>query len=325
MTFKGEAPFLEIALRLIDSIDLEKSKIKRDAGTIFFCGGTLDEKARQPKSLREAILRELPKRESFKGSRIILAEVAANKLAGSKFRNLLDLEEKIAAIVDMVLLIVERPGSICELGAFVKTGEIAKKLYVLISSEHNNEKSFIRTGPLDYFEQTEKKAGCILSFDWKDKDEYIEVENLILKDIIQAINECIISIPKARAFRSERLGDKIHLILSICHILRGARIGEIHKCLNRFASSVPDLRLAEREIQSYLSALEICGFVKPIDHGKAKFYVPKSQEMPLEVTYKTGTTASGTNTVRRLAEITTAIENQEPIRNRRFNGVQHDN
>ena len=126
--FKGEAIFLDRAIDLLMLIHFDKSVLRRDSRFVFLCGGMLDAAASKPSSVREALLRHLPLRSEINGTQIILAERATEALPGSNFTNLLDLEEYIAAVVDGVILIVESAGSVCELGAFVKTPEISAKL-----------------------------------------------------------------------------------------------------------------------------------------------------------------------------------------------------
>jgi hypothetical protein len=308
VTFKGEASFLDKALEFIDAIDLNQSKIKREEGTLFFCGGTIDKGASKPKSMREAILRTLPSRDFFSGSRIILAELAVSKLSSSKFKTLLDLEESIAALVDRVLLVVEGPGSICELGAFVKTKEIASKLLVLLASNHNNAKSFIKVGALDYFEfEHGSKNTC--SFDWDDFTTHVEVKRTILDDMIKYLIAELADFKKKSKFNEEKLGDKIYLTLSICHILRGGKISEIRRCIEQFGFTD-----TESEIQKHLSALEICGFITVKDHGKLKYYVPRARDMPLSVRFKKHVAPSQKNSIRWLADISGMIAKSEPAR-----------
>ncbi len=64
---------------------------------------------------------------------------------------------------------VKRPsaGSICELGAFVKTKEISDKLIVLISSENDNISSFIKLGALEYFSELSPSDAEISPFHWE--------------------------------------------------------------------------------------------------------------------------------------------------------------
>ena len=150
---------LELVGELLGKVDFEKSKIVQPRKLVFVCGGTKSGKPEAPRSMREILLTKAEaagKPGELSGVKVVLAEAAVNSLAESSFENLLDLERYIAAIVHAVVLIVESPGSMCELGAFVVTPEICKKLIVVLQSEHVTPASFITSGAIKYFKGQEK-------------------------------------------------------------------------------------------------------------------------------------------------------------------------
>ncbi len=114
--------FLDQAGELLSKVDFEKSKIIQPQKLVFVCGGARSGIPAAPTSMREILLTRAEAAGNpgeLAGVKVILAEAAVNYLAESSFSNLLDLERYIAAVVHAVVLIVESPGSICELGAFV--------------------------------------------------------------------------------------------------------------------------------------------------------------------------------------------------------------
>lgn len=263
--------FLDAVIQLLGLVDFEKSEVRRDNRFVFLCGGALDAAAAQPPSVREALLRHLPSRDRIGDAQIILAERATEALPGSNFTNLLDLEEYISAIVDGVILVVESAGSICELGAFVKTPEISDKLVVLISSAHDNASSFIKLGVLKYFSELSGKEAEISPFHWDFVAGGVVVQDYVLVDIVEELTESIARVRRKGKFKENSLGDRVFLTLSICHLLRGARLAELRDC---YASI--GMEAFEREIVKHLSVLEICKLIEPVSHGKkTKYFVPK--------------------------------------------------
>lgn len=271
---KGEAIFLERAIELFKSVDFDKAEVRRENRTVFLCGGFLNQAAVKPPTVREALLRHLPSRDRFADSLIILAERATEALPGSNFTNLLDLEEYISALVDGVILIVESAGSICELGAFVKTSEIREKLIVVISSAHDNSPSFIKLGALKYFEEISDGEPEISPFHWEVQDDGVNIQDYVLDDIVSEISESLSRVKPRGKFKIDNLGDRIHLTLSICHVLRGAKLAEIKSIYSSIGFGS-----FENEIVKHLSVLEIVGHVVPVTHGrKIKYYIPKTDK-----------------------------------------------
>lgn len=291
------------------------AKIER----FFLCGGKLDEAAANLPSVREALLRNLPTRERFSDARIILAERATEALPGSNFTNLLDMEEYISAMVDGVILIVESAGSICELGAFVKTPEIRDKLIVLISSEHDNISSFIKLGALKYFSEACDGEPEISPFHWNIADSALIIQDYVIKDIISELSESLSRIRPRGKFNSQSLGDRIYLTLTICHILRGAKLSEIKDCYRCMV-----LDEFEPELIKHLSILEICGHLVPVSHGKKiKYFVPLIENMPMKFAFTVDAADRDRDTLRWIRDISSLVAKHEPTRMRIFQEHQH--
>jgi hypothetical protein len=240
-------------------------------------------------------------------------------LPGSNFQNLLDLEEYLSALVDAVVLFLESPGSICELGAFVKTDEIRKKLIVVISNIHNNMPSFITLGALRYFQQVSKIEAEIYPFDWTIAERGIEIHDYVLDGIISDTSDAINRIRPKNLFDTNSLGDQINLTLSFCHFLRGAKITELKQCFNEAGISV-----TEQILLKHLSVLEICDLVLPVSYGKKhKFYIPTISELPIRFAFSKGTPDRERNILRWIQEISALLLEQDSIRMRIFREHHH--
>lgn len=71
-------------------------------------------------------------------------------LQGDDFQDLLEFEEHIAALCACVLIFVESPGSIAELGSFAVMRHLASRLLVVCEQkfESGADPSFIFLGPV---------------------------------------------------------------------------------------------------------------------------------------------------------------------------------
>jgi hypothetical protein len=232
---------------------------------------------------------------------------------------LLDLEEYLAALVDGVVRIVDSAGSICELGAFVKTPEISKKLVIVISNFHYNEISFIKMGPLKYFEEMNENDAEIDPFHWNEIDGGVQVDDYVLEGIITDLRDSIEKVrPKGRISK-KNLGDRIFFTLSICHLCRGAKLSELKECYQAV-----DMQEYEKELVKHLSVLEICKLIKPISHGKKnKYFVPLIESLPIKVSFKPEANDRDRDTLRWIGEISALIAKHEPTRMKIFQEHQH--
>ncbi len=270
----------------------------------------MDEAKLVPPSVREALLRHLPSRQQIGNARIILAEEATKALPGKNFPNLLDIEEHLAAVVDGIILVVESAGSICELGSFVKIPDISRKLIVVVSSAHNGTPSFVKLGALDYFVDQSRNEERLISFHWDTKDEVCDIKKYVLTDMTDDINAVVSKQPLNGHLRLSDLGDRIFFTLSLCHLLRGAKMTELRECYNSVLPSV-----SNRELLKHLSILEICGLIRHVDHGrKARYFVPLIDAIPLKVAFVSGAEDRDRDTMRWIRDISKLIAESDPTR-----------
>jgi hypothetical protein len=319
--------FLDLTGELLSKVDFDKSKIIQPRKLVFVCGGKKSGDSAAPTSMREVLLAKAEasgNRGEFGGVKVILAEAAVDYLAKSSFTNLLDLERYIAAVVHAVVLIVESPGSICELGAFVMAPEIRKKLIVVMQSEYQFRSSFITTGAIKYFEENETEAP-VFGYHWltDSNTRVITVEDFVVDEMLVALPAAIEAVHRVHAkeaFKDDQTGHLIFLTLAFCHILRAAKQIEIKQCFESV-----NIQILEKELKHYIDILVICDLIKPFTHGKLVFYVALVERSPLEIAFKEGTGKSDRNTARWITRIVDAINNDvdEKFRILMFKGVRN--
>lgn len=298
-------PISETAKEFVAAWDLDQTKVLRPSRLVFLCGGLLADAANEPASARDAFLRQFQDK-IIGGARIILAENANNMLPDSSFSNLLDLEEYIGAIVDSVILFVESPGSICELGAFCKIEDISARLTTFVMSDHAVRSSFIRNGPLKYMRMPDGSAK-FTAYDWAIDGPMVRISDYVLEQITAESLAASNARGIKENFNSASLGHQIYAILAIAFLLRGGPLSEIKECARVLWPG-----LAERKIRQSLDALQIVGLLKPVVNGKQTHYIPLTDRLNLDVSLKLG--GDIRDPLRWLADILQAIRSEDPHR-----------
>lgn len=121
--------------------------------SIFLCGGATKDQA----SLRRAIGNELTKIRSKYAYTIHYPEDMFMELIfGYKKHDLLSLENLLANSVHVVVILLQSPGTLVELGAFANHQLLCEKLVVVVDSRHERKKSFVNLGPIRFLKENTK-------------------------------------------------------------------------------------------------------------------------------------------------------------------------
>ena len=302
--------FLELTEELLRIVDFEKSKIVQPQKLVFVCGGRKSENPAAPTSMREVLLAKADATGDagfLGGAKVILAEAAVSQLSQSSFSNLLDLEKYIAATVHAIVLIVESPGSMCELGAFVAVPEIREKLIVVIQSQYLPIVSFITDGAIRYF-QTYKSDAPVHGYIWSinKASGVVEVPNfsvdLMMVEIPDTINS-VHTMHGKESFKDDLIDHHVYIILAFCYLMRAAKQSEIKRCLD-----ISGINITETVLRQCLDALQVCQLVRPLRHGKLDYYVARIDETPLDVAFKADAAKSDKSISRWIARISKEIQ-----------------
>ncbi|MCX6543501.1 MAG: retron St85 family effector protein [Acidobacteria bacterium] len=68
-------------------------------------------------------------------------------------RNMLELEEELARLADLVVVIVESAGSIAELGAFALSEPLRRRMLAILDRRYLGQRSFINFGPVSLIDK----------------------------------------------------------------------------------------------------------------------------------------------------------------------------
>jgi len=186
---------------------------------------------------------------------------------GAIFKNLVDLELELAAICSLVVIILESPGSIAELGAFSQLSELREKLLVIKSSTFNEEKnknSFISLGILRHLKETNPQS--VKTFPW-DLESPRNIDVATIQDVLSGIGESL-----SKTGSTQVLSNKYetHSTTLVCELIRNfiaLKLFEIVKFLDAFG-----FVLNADQVKRKLYLLEKFQLVKSVEYGGAEYY-----------------------------------------------------
>jgi hypothetical protein len=205
----------EILLDEVIKWDIEKFNLIFKNPIIFLCGGDITPIVKPDiksyLSLRSYLVdfAKLIKQEI----EIRTAEDFKDYLIA--YDNLLEFESDIASISDLVVIILESPGALIELGIFIENKSIRNKLVVIQHYDFTAELSFINLGPLKSLKDSSDSA--VLGYKWPFNTEFDHLHPDLLKLICHDIAEHLKS-PRTKS--NFDINIKAHLILFIYELIR---------------------------------------------------------------------------------------------------------
>lgn len=166
---------------------------------LFLCGGN-----QSPR--RELIAEYLRKHHPNK--LLFYAEDVWNQIASGTALNALESERQLAQLADVVLVVVESPGTYAELGAFSLQDDLRKKLLPICDEEHRHAVSFLNAGPIRWVD-AESRYGPSIFTDF----------TVILKSMPE-IEDRLSRIPHRRSEDVADIGSSPrHLLFLLCDLV----------------------------------------------------------------------------------------------------------
>jgi hypothetical protein len=129
------------------------------------------------------------------------------------FKNLMDFEADLASICSLVVIVLESPGSIAELGAFSQLADLSRRIIAVKSSHFNNHDSFINLGILRYISRDHESG--VKSYPWNIEDP-ATITPTIVEDLAHDIKEELDKLQRSQVLRPT---NNSHVIVIICEIV----------------------------------------------------------------------------------------------------------
>lgn len=262
----------------LERVNFSGTRFRAFKGFVFLCGGPNDTTTcATVLSARHLIYRELTSgRYSDLVDRLRLAEDIQDWFRDGTYSDLVTFEQHLASLSAVILLVVESPGSIAELGAFSVAEPIGQRLITVVAEQYFESESFIRLGPISRLEHTTGRSPLV--YDWFERDPvtrklYPAYEKLTSKvdDILSDVRQLVASTSGEQVFRQNDPGHAMIMICELCDLFGALTETEIKEYITAYNELLTDT-----EIEQFLFLLKKCDVLreKPLGHGRY-YYAPE--------------------------------------------------
>ncbi|CAI3119274.1 hypothetical protein MWMV16_MWMV16_00311 [Acinetobacter baumannii] len=207
--------FEEILLDEVIKWDIEKFNLIFKNPIIFLCGGDITPIEKSGTKLYLSLRSYLVDFAKLIKPEIEIRTAEDFKDYLTTYDNLLEFEFDIASISDLVVIILESPGALIELGIFIENKSIRNKLVAIQHHDFTSELSFINLGPLKSLRDSSESA--VLGYNWPLNKEFDNLDKELLKLICHDIAEHLKS-PRTKSNFDIRI--RAHLILFVYELIR---------------------------------------------------------------------------------------------------------
>ena len=228
-----------------------KSSFRRHPNFVFLCGGNSGSR----RDHIEAIVRDYLEGEV--PFRVFRAENIWEELREQKggALDLFVMERYIGEISDIVIIIVESPGTFAELGAFVTDDNLKDKLLIILDESFREHNSFINDGPVSYFDQRTKSP----------YRPAIHTDFSLITKCKAEIVERLGNAPRQKRLNIQNFGDygklRFLYVLDLVALLGPVSLEHIHW----FAKNI-GIETKLRMVETLLSLGVSLGFIDSITH-----------------------------------------------------------
>lgn len=232
--------------------DVHFRKVK---SVVFLCGGAQSDR-------RDRLAQYLRKKWA-EDVLVFYADDVWSSIAGQTGLNALEMEEELASLSDLVLIVVESPGTFAELGAFSLSLTLRRKLLPLIDVRYRDDSSFINTGPVRWIDKDSDFRPTI----WVNHDSILTAA--------PEIDDRIKRLPPRTSARVRDLATSPkHLFFFICDVISvfgPCPINHVEFYVRETLQSAP-----QAEIPSLVALAKAVGLINevPGPGGNAFFYRP---------------------------------------------------
>ena len=270
----------------VRSLNVVRCRVQETPQLIFLCGGKIARGRRPYKSARDYFWRYLRKEEATLALRVRLAEDVNSwfREENERFSDLLELEEYLAHLSDIIILFVESPGSIAELGAFAASDILRYKTLAVINNQFGSSKSFIADGPVRRLKN--HNGEFVHYFKW-DPDRLSDADTE--QELIEIAEELSTFLKARDAGRAREVrfdpnrhpGHVLLLIADLIGIPGVASRSDIAKCLE-------ELHLPSTDLDRQLSVLKSLNFVTTELRSNQTFYINPSPTYFIRYSFEKG-------------------------------------
>ena len=268
---------------LLAKIDLSASRLKPYQGFVFLCGGPTDVRSPTPISVRDAIYRELVKHRDIDG-RIRVAEDYKDWSSEAIYRDLVSFESHLAELSSVIVLVLESPGSIAELGLFSVIEEFKEKLLVFVETDHYQSDSFIRLGPINYLEKIyQNTAECHRWMQGTGRFAVFDpaAAEQLQPELAEAVRVRAAKPTPERVFKPTNWLDGALLVCDLLGLCSALTLREIRQLLDQLGCA-----RTESDVRQLVFLLQRVGLIAMEPKGDQRFYVSIEDKQYLHLAFR---------------------------------------
>jgi hypothetical protein len=265
--------FENAIIEVFEAFDTKNFKVNYPDHRIFVCGGQIDITKVAPVSFRQRLIGKLASEHPEVESEIVLAETFKDYFREHAYNDLLIFEDDIAQLASVVVIFLESPGSLVELGMFCTKPNFYKKLLIVAPREETErEDSFIYLGPLDHIRNKEPSSVAI--YPWPD-NQVLDYPDIHLQDLCDTLLEKRNTLPKHPAFNKNNSGHIALLLLEIVRLSYPILLTEIELALVSL-----ELDEDKSKVTRLLYLLNRLGYLETYEYSGYKYYYPLDRKNP---------------------------------------------
>ncbi|WP_296592117.1 retron St85 family effector protein [Methylophaga sp.] len=252
-------------------LDINKFTVDLSDNFIFTCGGEVNPLAIVSPSFRDRFLHYTAKKHPIIYSGVVLAEAFKDYFRDNFYTDLLVFESDIAQLSSVILVFLESPGSLVELGMFCSKPQSYKKLVIVADRDKvEAQDSFIYLGPLEYIKR--KHSNSVAIYPWPDP-AISEYDDSRIEDLCHILNDKIERLDKSQKLSQDNSGHislLISEIVSICYPILLSDIELVFQAL--------DVDISQNTISRYLYLLSILGLIAKEPYSSYQYYYPTNPD-----------------------------------------------
>ena len=269
---------------LHESVMIDECRIinRNRPDLVFLCGGETQKHSGMYRSARDFFRHHVETNDEALFKRLRLAENVNNWFDRETFADLLEVEEYLANLADLIILFVESPGSIAELGAFAVSDVLRLKTLAVINGIHPAEGSFIADGPVRRISNA--TADLVRYFNWDPQHINSPAALNTFRDISEELR-VILRDRKAAAKKEQRLNRESHshrmlLLADAINIFGIALVADLVECFSEWNFSVE-----RKQLLQYVFLLQKVGLITAVRYSNQTYLVSRTDKALIRYDY----------------------------------------
>lgn len=260
MSWIHHPKYVPIRDELVENLRTAKIRTSSLSPVVFICGA----QGSKPRDALRSFLRK-----HHPDLQVFYAEQIWDSLTEEKNTNALSLESDLADLSDLIIIVVESPGTFTEVGAFSSHEELRKKLLLFVGKQYEGVSSFLETGPIRWINHDSKFGKAI----YTNLPTILEAAGELSKriDLLPKKKPELTDVSKLRAKKKE-------LVFFLSDLL--TVIGPAPLSLIKYFATTAICDLKESEVETYVRLGEAVGINKIYSllysSGKKKEYFAAS-------------------------------------------------